>query len=244
MKALFPISLSNQRFSTALVVPAIDSLVDKYDEVLFLIADRLQVYNRAIGFSDNLHTRSKFEGFRKMVRLTGTFEERRRWLDKVKIQLGERAIAIKWRIESIDAIADAKAFEILRNIDILFGVDRKFRLDVQESANDFALRHPEHLRSVASLLSTRYILEELALSIRMRVQRRYTDEYYIGSTLLPALRLYSGKYVATPWELAGLQPTKADFRFFELIQQDLAPPYWAQVLSNSPDDRHSFRHEL
>lgn len=240
MKALFPISLSNQRFSTSLVIPAIEGLVEKYDEVLFLVADRLQVYNRAVSLGGrNLAEASghkaDFGVFRNATRLTGTFEERRRWLDKVKLRLGERAVGMKWSIESVDSIADSKSFEILRNIDILNSVDPLFRQDILSSAVDFASRHPESLREVAVRLSTRYIIEELALSIRVRVHRKYYDEYYIGSTLLPAIRLYSGAYMATPWDIAGVKRGAASFRFFELARTHSEHPEWISVGMDSTE---------
>lgn len=174
-------------------------------------------------------TNPNFEIFRSTTLLTGTFEERRRWLNKVRLRLGEKAVNMSWNIKSVDSVADAKAFRILRNIDILNSINPFFRQDVLSSAERFASRHTESYREVAVNLSIRYIIEELALSIRMRVLGNYYDEYYIGPTLLPAIRLYSGAYVATPWELAGVKRGSASFRFFELMQIDSDHFEWKNV---------------
>jgi hypothetical protein len=232
-RALFPISLSNQRFSTQIVTPAIEEILDKYDEITFLVADRLQSYNRAIAVSafhgDADRQASGADLFGQATRLTGTLQERRRWLDRVKLRLGEAALNITWRIESVDDVADAKSFAILRQVDILFGIDTSFRRDVVTAAHEFADRHPPHLREVATMLSIRYIIEELALSLRMRAQRRFYDEYYIGESLIPARRLYDGRYMASPWQLAGVKPTGQPFRFFALNPARSTGHHWREL---------------
>ncbi len=45
-KALIPISVDNPGFSTSLMVSALSALNEKYDELVFLIADDLQLYNK------------------------------------------------------------------------------------------------------------------------------------------------------------------------------------------------------
>jgi hypothetical protein len=45
-KALFPISLSNDRFSTEAVVPAIREVLSQYDDIILLIADQMQIFNQ------------------------------------------------------------------------------------------------------------------------------------------------------------------------------------------------------
>lgn len=232
-RALFPISLSNQRFSTLTVVPALESIVTLYDDFAFLIADRLQSYNRAIAaaaaYSATSSEYDKKEMFAQANELVGTFSERRKWLEKVKARLGVQSQVVSWHVLSVDDVADAKSFAILRRLDILFGIDSRFRKDVMDAADQYSAKHPQHVHEIARLLSARYIIEELALSIRMRVQRRYFDEYYIGETLRPARNVYRGCYMASPWELAGLKEGSYTFRFFELSSATDGSNYWSQV---------------
>jgi tRNA-dependent cyclodipeptide synthase len=216
--ALFAISLSNERFSTEFVVPAVDSLLDRYDEITFLIADKLQLYNSALRFYATLGHNAdgqRVRPFDAESRLSSTLNERKRWLNRVREHAGAKATHVKWNILSVEDISDSRAFAILRRVNILLGIDQHFRADIRGAALDYAARH-QQFPETAALLSEKYIIEEIALSVRLRVISEIFDEYYIGTSLKPIVHIYQNKYLASPWELAGLEARPdMKFRFFD-----------------------------
>ena len=50
--ALFPISLSNQVFSTEKVLPALPYIFTRHERVVFFVADHLQIYNKALRLAE------------------------------------------------------------------------------------------------------------------------------------------------------------------------------------------------
>ena len=46
-KALFPISIDSKRFNTIETINAINKIEKYYDEIIFLIADEIQIYNKS-----------------------------------------------------------------------------------------------------------------------------------------------------------------------------------------------------
>lgn len=215
-RALFPISLSNQNFSSRRVLPALAALRGKYKEILFLVADRLQDYNRALALASKPGTsRSREESTSGWLDSLDSFSERRRWLEKILSRVSLIDTGCQWQILSVDSVADSTAFSVMRRIDILYAVDSVFRNDVNRTVRQFVMRHTPDKAEAAELLSRRYVLEELALSVRLKVMQQCFDEYYLGKSLPPALNLYNGVYRANVWELAGLERRPEQFRYFE-----------------------------
>jgi hypothetical protein len=102
----------------------------------------------------------------------------------------------------------------------LYDLDSVFRRDVDNSAEDFAIRmvggaDDEVLFTKAARMSANYIIEELSLSIRVRVVDNVEVEYYIGKTHAPILKAYRGEYMASVWDLAALKPANTTFQFFQ-----------------------------
>jgi hypothetical protein len=120
---------------------------------------------------------------------------------------------------------------------ILYDLDHKFRDDVDEWAKSFVdNRYNDIFLSVRRdicRMSVRYILEEAALSIRIRVLRKIADEYYIGKTIDPILGIYSGRYLKNAWELAGVPVQDTNFSFFEYAPDDLRTARWRRVEDSS-----------
>ncbi|GJM09857.1 MAG: hypothetical protein DHS20C11_21330 [Lysobacteraceae bacterium] len=190
-KALFPISVSNQRYSTDNVVRALLSLSREYDLIVFLVADRLQMYNKA--------TRAGKVGLFGVLqefadKRTDYLEQRKRWLEKIRDRLGDD-VDFEVSMKGIDHFADERAFRILRNLVLLYAADKRFRRDVRKAALDFCSRYEQ--REMADLgfrLSQGYILEEIAISLRIHIVGGIPDEYYLGQQWGVVLRVYQGEY--------------------------------------------------
>src|SRR6267143_1292851 len=116
-KALFPISMSNQRFSTRKMVAALQGVFGEFDEWIFLIADRLQFYNRASRVAEGASLQRLLLDMGSENKFS---EQRRRWLEKIKAYLGETAHQHAWRVLSVDDLADGQCYAILRNITVAF----------------------------------------------------------------------------------------------------------------------------
>jgi hypothetical protein len=119
-KALFPISLSNDRFSTEAMVPAIGEVLGQYDDIILLIADQMQIFNR---ISKELAAESShgqpcgleaidFVAIERKIAETG--HQRERWLDRIKLAIGPASLGVKWEYTNVDILSDRRGFAILR----------------------------------------------------------------------------------------------------------------------------------
>jgi hypothetical protein len=158
-------------------------------------------------------------------------------LDRIKLAIGPASLGVKWEYTNVDMLSDRRGFAILRRILILYDLDNRFRHDVDEWAKSYVDdRYKDINRDVRQdmyRMSVRYILEEAALSIRIRVLRRILDEYYMGKTMDPILGVYWGRYLKSAWELAGVPVQEANFSFFEYAPGDLRTKRWRRVEDSS-----------
>jgi hypothetical protein len=221
-KAFFPISLSNERFASKSVLSAIAAVLPDYDDITILVADKLQIYNqvsRAILEGSHSNNNSDFSFFQIEDKVSQTLVERERWLKTIKAEAGPSSSETTWHIHGLAAFGDQKAFDILRRISILYHIDLEFRSDVDQWAHSYVQRRyvgvNQAILTKLHSLSASYIIEEAALSIRIRVFGRLTDEFYIGDTTEPIAKLYWGRYSKTIWELAGLAASECRFSFHE-----------------------------
>jgi len=220
-RAFFPVSLSNDRFSTRNVAVAIGEVMERYREIYVLIADRIQLYNRIAANEsrgrENGEARLAFASVERGI--SNTLKEREQWMNRLRLQLGHGILKTDWKVYSVADISDGRCYDILRRILIFDDVDATFRGDVDLAAADFVASRAgprsEQERQILFRMSRRYILEEAALSLRIRVCYGLEDEYYIGKTSEPVANLYAGRYRADCWELAGMSPKPLKFSFYE-----------------------------
>lgn len=234
-KALFPISLGNDRFSSEMVIPAIGGVLDRYSDVIVLIADRLQIYNHVsaaiagqVGTAELAFSFSTFE-----AKIDKTLAERERWIDKIKDGVGPAFSHVRWQIASLATFCDRRAFEVLRRVLIMYEIDPHFRSDINSWADQYVERRYNGLSPANAAqirgLSVRYILEEAALSIRIRVFKRIGDELYMGETTEPIARIYWGMYSKGVWELAGLKAREFKFSFHEYSRYGAETGFWKEL---------------
>lgn len=220
MKALFPISLNNQRFSTENVVVAYNSISSEYDNITFVIADQLQLYNKALRVNKEYSVSNVLYDFRKK---TNYFEERKIWLERLRIKVNNSNLRT-WEIISIDDIVeDATTFTIFRNILVAYYSDEIFSNDIKHFANNFAIKKNTNYSFDKVLqLSIGYLLEEIALSIKLKVVNKIFDEFYLGDYAYPILKLFNGEYDFTVFDIADLEKPKnfKNFKFYSLNSEN------------------------
>ena len=111
--ALFPISLSNQAFHTENVLPLLPQLFDEYGRIVFLVADQLQIYNRALRLGGEVQLP---ELIRHFDRSQQYLEQRTRWLERLTDAMSAPIDPAQWEVIGIDELADADCYRIFRNV--------------------------------------------------------------------------------------------------------------------------------
>lgn len=216
-KALFPISVDSKRFTTSSVIPALQAFVPQFQQVIVLIADGLHLYNKAQNVSDGMGLSNAIQEFN--VR-GAYFEQRRKWIDQVcaKIIVSHK---IEWRVLNINAVTDEVFYPIYRNVVIAFNTIDPFRHDVQEAAKAHSLKRAALPSAQEVRLSEAYILEEIAVNLRIRVVEDVEAEFYMGEYLGVLQDLYQGKYGIDVRMLSGIRDARPDFHFFRFVNTAL-----------------------
>jgi hypothetical protein len=221
-RALFPISLSNQAFSTENVLPLLQQLFAEYDRVIFLVADQLQIYNRALRIGEATQLRDLIRDFDENQQY---LEQRTRWLERLTEAMPTPIDQTQWDVVGIDELADAQTYRIFRNVMLTYHAEPEFRKDVNDAARLHAINRDYGISLDRSeQLSRGYLLEEIVISVRLHVVEGIRDEFYIGEQALPVLRLYRGEYGIMPEDLAQVDQAESGHRFFTLAKpgsQDL-----------------------
>jgi len=222
-RALFPISLDSTSFRTSVVVPALKPICKDYEEILFLIADSLQVYNKAsaVGTLESLRTvLENFENLRNEY-----LSQRSKWLARLR-KMADPEGAVKWRVVSFYDFMDKEFWGVYRRVLLAFHTLDPLHRDIEQTARE----HREKRQSLGKpemeqRLSEAYVLEEIALNIRVRVLESVESEFYLGEYLPPLLTLYRGSYDVDVFTMAGLSTREAQFRFFTLVEKN-GKPSW------------------
>lgn len=208
-RVLFPISLGNNRFSTFNVLATLASIKDRYDEVVFIIADRIQIYNRVAGLAKFTEICDEINKFNLSEDL---LIQRRAWLEKLK-----KNTPIVWTVLGFNNISDSRFANIFRNVLILYHTVKIFRDDIANEAVLYLTRTGNNVSPSQTdiNLSIAYMLEEIAASLRLRVCEKIPDEYYLGSHLRTVVKLYSSAYGVDVFSLANVEPFPVQWRFYE-----------------------------
>lgn len=212
--ALFPISLSNQAFSTENILPLLPQLFAGYEKIVFLVADQLQIYNRALRLGGQDQLPDLIRHFDESQRY---LEQRTRWLERLTDAISAPIDPAKWEVIGIDELADADCYRIFRNVMLTYHAEPEFREDVNGAARLHAIKRDASIPIDRSeQLSRGYLLEEIVISVRLHVVEGIRDEFYIGEQAKPVLRLYRGDYGILPEDLAQGERAVGEHRFFRL----------------------------
>jgi hypothetical protein len=232
MKALFPISLSNQDFSSRRIAPALEYVFLRHEHVVFLVADRLQIYNKVLRVYDDVSLSDLIRDFRQNAHYK---EERQKWVERLLRAQGIEGTGTLWEVQGIDVLADEQCFRIFRNVMLSYYALPAFRQDVNSAARAHAAsRHSRFPIEAKFELSKGYILEEVALSVRLHACDSIHYEYYVGGQSQVILKLYDGRYGLSPFDLAELEPRDQEFCFFSLDSSSNAPLWVRDQVAELP----------
>lgn len=214
-RCLFPISVDRRQFRTEPFVSAIKAIAKPYDECVFLIADWLQLHNKASLCFRGLKLSAILDSFRLRNPYLG---KRKQWLRRVcqRVQ-GTWAYNASWVVIGMDDIMDKAFCRTWRNVVLMYECIDEFRDEIHMAASEHNVTakgsadETSHLR-----LSNVYLLEQVAVSVRLRVIDSIEAEYYIGDTLPVLVKLYAGRYGVNVWTLAGSPTRRKRFRVFRL----------------------------
>lgn len=201
------------------MVESLDAIDVAYDEIIFFIADQLQLYNKV----SNAYSGATLKEILETFKLTANYyEERQRWLlHKVRNKVSERHSKTKWTILNVKMIIDSEFFVIFRNLLLMFHTIAPFKKDVKEAASAHCHRKKNVVSpEIEQQLSEAYIIEEIALNLRIRVLEDIQSEFYMGKNILPLLKLYSGQYGIDVFTLTETSIRKVQFQFFQLIKSE------------------------
>jgi hypothetical protein len=220
-RCLIPISVDSREFRTANFLPALKSLPKAYETYLFFVADGLQLYNRASRVLSGEHPlpviMREFNTSRSSYVV-----EKERWLSRLRKRLHEFPVSQtgNWEVVGIGHVEDMHLVRIWRNVLLLAACDLEFRQDVRETARLHAEKaKTETAESRRIDLSVLYVLEEIALSIRLRVLDQIQDEYYLGFIPPPMLKVYMNEYQANVFQLADVDEYELKFNFFRFDRE-------------------------
>ncbi len=208
---LLPISIGSECFRTKRYSEVLRYVPGGYQRIIFFVADRLQLYNRAITSSTGLGLtiRSFFSG-------NDYLHERTQWLRKLG-GITKLDWILTAQIFGIDQISDLAFTRILRNVHLLYACDKAFREDVEVWARSYieALDVATGFEvDLKTRLSVSFVLEEIACNVRLRVGLQIDDELYPGDFPVALPNLYrEGTYSATAEDLAMVDRSSRRYRF-------------------------------
>jgi hypothetical protein len=226
-KALFPVSVDSELFTTDRATKALSLIGDTYDEIFFIIADTIPLYNKAMSIkspADFSQTTKEFQTTKQVYRT-----DKSRWLKKVTSKIFNSCSKPMCSILDTNDLYDKDFFDIYRNIIIMYSTSNKFRDDVITSVNEhFYGKNTATIQHKKLKLSTAYILEEIALNIRTRTSLKIESEYYLGSLPKPLLSLYNNDYGVNIYDLTNIEKSNIDFSFYTFMEET-DTPYWKKI---------------
>ncbi|MBS1643212.1 MAG: hypothetical protein JSR11_12120 [Bacteroidetes bacterium] len=209
---LFPISVDSRRFGTEETVSALNNIQSNCDEMIFLIADGLQVYNKASQIDDGKPLTNIIRNFNLK---NDYYSEREKWLmQTIKPQCETHISEVSWTVKNVFSISDNIFHNIYRNVIIAYLAIDDFRNDIVKTAKKHRSKFSQSVTDFALDLSISYIIEEIALNLRMRVIEKIKSEYYLGDLPSPLTNLYLGRYEIDVFTLAGVEFSSFKFDFF------------------------------
>jgi len=213
-KVFFPISVDNKNYSSKNLSLIINLILETENcQPFFLIADNLQLYNKVkqtnkeLSFIvQNFKTKNQY------------FKERVKWIEKVLNKefpnISEDTFK-NWKVKNISKITDNKFFNIYRSLLILYNVDENFRNDLSIAAANHTIYESIESNELQIRLNRLYVLEEIAINLRMRVYNKLYSEYYLGKLPLVLINLYYEKYSLKINDITGKKISGLKFKFYE-----------------------------
>jgi len=206
--ALVGCSLDSNLFTGSWIGSALSYILSRHPGVLFLIADDLLHYTRSqrmrraaakvdFGASSLIIRRRSDEFERTLAASAGRLAE----IDKSRVEVK------RWR-----EFADASFVELYRRMLIACWTVRPFRECVESMAREHIFRRTDQDKILGVVgASTTYVLEEVAMCLRVTEVAGYSHEYYPAPEARVLTELYSGRfdqYGLSVRDLVGKDPAR------------------------------------
>jgi hypothetical protein len=211
--AFFPLSPRGKRLTSRTARAMAEALPEGLNHALVLVADELDRYNTAIHEVLN-------KGIQEETTSEVSFQDAAILIDSLHSRVTVHSVRMADAEDSL--FADA-----LRELVVSYHTNQRFRKDVVSTALSYVARKGWSRNPIIVELSSMYVLEELALNMRIRVEGSIAHEFYFGDTILPLLRLYEGTYGMHPAELLGLPKPDIEFDFYEWVEEP--SPRWKKA---------------
>jgi hypothetical protein len=215
-KCLVPISVGSDLFRTNIFLQALRPLLSRHSCFIFLVADEIQIYNKISRINSAAEFVKTLNSFRSKNQY---IEERQVWIDRVFSGLKQEDYKVpEWSVFGIDNFIDKEFYHVYKSVLLMYESVSAFKYDIIEAARLHVEKYnniQDHERQVN--LAIYYLLEEIAVNIRLRVCEKIFYEYYIGENLLPLIKLYHGLYDLKVEELIGYFPSSKPFLFYHYI---------------------------
>jgi hypothetical protein len=214
---------NRELFRSSLIRPAIAGLLELVDDLTFFVADRLHLYNEATEIA------GPAEYLALISRHSPYVEERSKWLTHLMAEIAPIS-RISWRVISVDDVADCRFGIILRNLIIAFYTIDSFRIDVGACAVAHLTRNQgDMIPETANRLSESYVLEEIALNLRLHIIDGIANEFYVGEYLDPLLKLYAGRYGIAPECFTETRVSIGTQSFYKLAEPTRMLGEWTRI---------------
>jgi tRNA-dependent cyclodipeptide synthase len=219
-KAFVGISLDSKSFSRAWVRGALSLLASKHQQVLMVFADELFVYTRAAHPSNG---RTRLELTKARAAAAALADERMRFFRREVDRLGA-ASAANFRLAHWRDFSDDVYATLWRQLWLAYSTLDEFRRQVDHVAIKHTAKAiqgdqtPNHAR-----VSAAYILDEIAMCIRVTEVEGFASEYHPSADLPVATALYAGEFAAdglSVQELTGKPP----HRTFTILHESAMMP--------------------
>src|SRR4051812_4432252 len=130
-RCLVPISVDSQLFRSRVFGPALRMVLSKHSDILFFVADQLQMYNKACDVQSPAQLGDLLAKFRE-----GRYvAEREAWLHKLiheMIPVSDKRP--KWTVRGMQDWADARFCDVFKAITLLYHTHKGFQRDIRAAA--------------------------------------------------------------------------------------------------------------
>lgn len=223
-KAFVGVSLDSKAFTRLWVRDALVHLCAHYDQVIVVLADELFAYTRATELQGDrtiVHFPSSREAANRLSEERMRFFQRER--KRLPAQDAMRVQILQWKDYS-----DATYASLWRQLWTAYFVLDRFRDVVHKAASRHTLRAIQGEQTPAHAeVSAAYLLDEMAMCLRITEVEGYSAEYHPGADLSVLRDLYAGAFAdlgLTVESLVGHAPR----RTFTVIGH---PAYESQAAS-------------
>lgn len=189
--AFIGVSLDSKLFSIDWIRLALQYILDRHDSLLFLLADDLLLYTRT----------ARFSGLNPILDFPKAYSYANKRLHEFQTFLFSEIDRVdtkrcKIYVKQWGEFSDNIYVQILRKLQIAFTVVTPFR----ESVNKIARQHVDNSMKGLQIpsafeTSIAFILDEIAMCLRVTEFGEYNHEYYPSSQTDVLTKLYSGTFL-------------------------------------------------